>query len=180
MFEKFTDRAKRVIVVAQDEAISLGHDFIGTEHLLLGLTGTDSIPKELLTQRGVTSDRVRDETVRLLTEAGRHRPNDPGPAAALASLGIDVDEIRRRADDSFGPGKFKFPRPGFTPRLKRTMGRTLREALKLHATEIGPEHLLLGLLHDPDGVGVKVLIGLGADTGALRSAVLARVAPDET
>ena len=180
MFERFTDRAKRVIVVAQDEALALGHDFIGTEHLLLGLTRTDGIPKELLDERDVTSDKVRDEAVRLLTEAGLHRPGDRSAEEALASLGIDVDEIRRRADESFGPGKFKFPRPGFTPRLKRTMELTLRESLTVGSAEVGPEHLLLGLLADPESVAVQVLSGLGTDPGALRSAVLARVAPDGT
>jgi ATP-dependent Clp protease ATP-binding subunit ClpA len=174
MFEKFTDRAKQAVSLAQTEAIDLGHDFIGTEHLLLGLARTsDGIARDVLGEHGVTPARARDETVRQLTEAGVRADGGTPAIEALASLGIDVAEIKRRADESFGPGRFRFPRPPFTPRLKRTMGLTLREAISLGHERIGPEHLVLGLLDDAESVAVKVLIGLRVDTAELRTAVLA-------
>jgi ATP-dependent Clp protease ATP-binding subunit ClpC len=178
MFERFTDRAKQAVSLAQDEAITLGHDFIGTEHLLLGLARTsDGIARDVLGAHGVTPARARDETVRLLTEAGVDTSGGRPAVEALASIGIDVDEIRRRADEAFGPGKFRFPRPPFTPRAKRTLEYTLREAVGLGSATIGPEHLMLGVLHDDEGVGHRVLVALGADPAELRSAVLARVGP---
>ncbi|HKN96719.1 MAG TPA: Clp protease N-terminal domain-containing protein [Pseudonocardiaceae bacterium] len=87
-------------------------------------------------------------------------------------------EIRRRADETFGPGRFKFPRPGFTLRAKRTLEYTLRESITLGNERIGPEHLMLGVLHDDEGYGYQVLVRLGTDPAELRSAVLARVTPD--
>ncbi|HEX5119013.1 MAG TPA: Clp protease N-terminal domain-containing protein [Pseudonocardiaceae bacterium] len=179
MFERFTDRAKQAVTFAQDEAITLGHDFIGTEHLLLGLArNTDGIARDVLGAHGVTPDRARDETVRLLTEAGVDTSGGQPATEALAAIGIDVDEIRRRADEAFGPGKFRFPRPPFTARAKRSLEYTLREAVTLGNERIGPEHLMLGVLHDDESVGLRVLVALGADPTELRSAVLARVTPD--
>src|ERR1700753_1232912 len=119
MFEKFTDRAKQAVSFAQTEAIDLGHDFIGTEHLLLGLARTsDGIARDVLGEHGVTAARARDETVRQLTEAGVRTDGGTPAIEALATLGIDVAEIKRRADESFGPGRFRFPRPPLTPPLK--------------------------------------------------------------
>lgn len=89
MFERFTDRAKRAVPLAQDEAFALDHDFIGTEHLLLGLVGTeDGAAKQALDESGVTIEQARGETVRLLTEAGGTPPGRPAPAAAPAGRRI--------------------------------------------------------------------------------------------
>lgn len=182
MFERFTVLAKRAISLAQDEAIALGHDFIGTEHLLLGLTRTttDGIASEILAAHGVTATRARAKTVALLTEAGVRTDGGQPAIDALGSLGIDVAEIKRRADESFGPGRFRFPRPPFTPRLKRTMALTLREALGLGHEQIGPAHLVLGLLDDAESVAMRVLIGLEVDTAELRTAVLDRMTRQPT
>lgn len=177
MFEKFTNRAKQAVALAQAEAIELGHDFIGTEHLLLGLTRTtDGIARDVLGEYGVTATKARDETVRQLTEAGVDTSGGRPATEALAAIGIDVDAIRRRADETFGPGKFKFPRPPFTPKAKHTLELTLRSAVALGQEAIGPEHLMLGLLDEPEGVGYRVLVQLGADPGTLRSAIMTRVA----
>src|SRR5690348_960932 len=98
MFEYFTDRAKRSIVAGQDEAIALGHDFMGTEHLLLGLAADpQSTAGAVLAAHGVELDRTRQVTVRMLTEAGVPATGGQPARDALASIGIDVAEIQRRA-----------------------------------------------------------------------------------
>jgi ATP-dependent Clp protease ATP-binding subunit ClpC len=179
VFEFFTERAKRAVVASQDEAIALGHDFIGTEHILLGLAGTeDSTAWEVLTAQGVELNRTREETVRLLEAAGV--PSSGGQPAkdALASIGIDVEEIKRQADSSFGPGAFQYPRPAYTPHAKQALEFTLREAKALGHERFGTEHILLGLLAAGEGRGLAVLAALGAAPADLRAAVLAKVAPE--
>jgi ATP-dependent Clp protease ATP-binding subunit ClpA len=181
VFDKFTNLAKRSITLSQDEAIGLGHDFIGTEHLLLGLARVrEGVAGELLGEHGVTPDRARREAVRLLEAAGVPATGGRAAAEALATIGIDVEEIRRRADDAFGPGRFFFPRPAYTPRAKKALISTLREAQALGHDDIGTEHILLGLLAEDDDEGqstaVRVLSAIEVDPSGLRSAVLARVA----
>ena len=176
MFEKFTNLAKRSITLSQDEAITLGHDFIGTEHMLLGLVRVpESIAGQILGEQGVTADRVRAQALRLLEAAGVSANGGREATEALAVIGIDVEEIRRRADDTFGPGQFKFPRPGYTRRAKTVLELTLRESTELGHDYIGTEHLLLAMLAEGEGVGVQVLGGLGVDPAALRTTVLDRV-----
>jgi ATP-dependent Clp protease ATP-binding subunit ClpA len=178
LFEYFTDRAKRAIVASQDEALALGHDFIGTEHLLLGLAGTgDSTAGEVLKEHGVVLSRAREETVRLLEAAGIPATGGQPAKDALSSIGIDVGEIQRRADDTFGPGAFQFPRPAYTPLAKKALECTLREAQALGHEDIGTEHMLLGLLAEEEGAALKVLSALDVEVTALRPAVLARIAP---
>ncbi|MFC0539976.1 Clp protease N-terminal domain-containing protein [Kutzneria chonburiensis] len=191
MFEKFTDPAKRVLVLAQDEAMAQGHDYIGTEHVLVGLADMPgTIAGSVLRDSGVTVKALRAEIADVLVASGVQPVGAQGATEALAAIGIDVEEIRRRADETFGPGKFHFPRPPFTPRAKKALEHTLRQMAELHSDTIGPEHLLLGILAEaerPDedrdggsgaaveGVGVKVLRNLGIDVDALRPAVLARM-----
>jgi ATP-dependent Clp protease ATP-binding subunit ClpC len=180
VFEYFTDRAKRSIVAAQDEAVTAGYDFIGTEHLLLGLIAVpEATAAALLADSGVELDRARETTIRLLDEAGI--PSGGGRQArdALASLGIDVDEIQRRADDNFGAGAFQFPRPAYTAHAKEALTQTLREAKALGHERFGTEHMLLGLLavgsSESEPAAVDVLAALGVDADALRPALLARL-----
>jgi ATP-dependent Clp protease ATP-binding subunit ClpC len=182
MFDLFTDRAKRSIVAGQDEAIALGHDFMGTEHLLLGLvTDPASTAGAVLAAQGVGLDRTREVTVRLLTAAGVPATGGQPARDALAALGIDVAEIQRRADDSFGEGAFQFPRPAYTPHAKAALEQTVREAKELGHERFGTEHMLLGLLAvGPSGTehatAVDVLTALDVDVTALRPALLARLA----
>ena len=139
MFERFTDRARRVVVLAQDEARSLNHNYIGTEHLLLGL----------------------------ITEG------EGVAAKALESLDINKDAVRAAVIDIIGEGEK--PVEGhipFTPRAKRVLELSLREALQLGHNYIGTEHLLLGLLKEGEGVASQVLIKLGADLGKVRQTVI--------
>ncbi|GAA1933817.1 Clp protease N-terminal domain-containing protein [Kitasatospora viridis] len=177
MFEYFTDGARRAVVLSQDEAIALGHDFIGTEHILLGLIGAQSgTAAEVLREQGVELDRARAETVRILDEAGVVAAGGQPAKDALAAIGIDVAEIQRKADDAFGPGAFQYPRPAYTPDAKRALEQTLREAKALGQERFGTEHILLGLLAVGEGRGLEVLTALEVDRGGLREAVLARVA----
>ncbi len=176
VFERFTEFARRAVTAAEDAAVALGHDFIGTEHLLLGLASTAGTAGEVLGGHGIEVQRAREETVRLLAEAGVAATGGQGAKDALSAIGIDVAEIQRRAEDTFGAGAFRFPRPPFTPRAKKVLVElALRQARALGHRRIGTEHLLLGLLADGGGVAIQVLTALGADAAALREAVLARV-----
>jgi ATP-dependent Clp protease ATP-binding subunit ClpA len=188
VFDRFTNLAKRSITLAQDEAMDLGYDFIGTEHLLLGLVRLgQGLAAPVLAEAGITPDRVRAEALRSLTAAGITATAGQDAAAALATIGIDVEEIRRRADDTFGPGRFRFPRPPFTSSAKGTLIAAVREADSRGGSDIGPEHLLLGLLENPagpdnepvpaeSGSALAILVALGSDPGALRAALLVRMA----
>ncbi|RSM89656.1 peptidase [Kibdelosporangium aridum] len=177
MLERLTEQAKQAVTASEDAALAMGHDSIGTEHLLLGLVSTPGVASELLREHGIAPQQVREETVRLLTEKGI--PSTGGQAAkdALSSIGIDVAEIQRRADDNFGPGAFRFPRPGFTftPRAKIIFERTMQEVQALGHQHIDTGHLLLGLLAEHEGVAIHVLSRLGVQTPALHQTVLARV-----
>jgi ATP-dependent Clp protease ATP-binding subunit ClpA len=181
MFERFTNEAKHAVVLAQDEAVTLGHDFIGTEHVLIGLARTtDGGAGEVLGTLGVTARGARNETVRLLTEAGVPATGAAPATEALAAIGINVEEIRKKAEESFGPGKFHFPRPPFTPKAKKALETTLREAKALGHTHIDTEHLLMGIIEDEDSIAVKVLTELGVDQTELRTALIAKVTPQSS
>jgi ATP-dependent Clp protease ATP-binding subunit ClpC len=178
VFEHFTEPARQDVLASQDEALSLGYDFIGTEHLLLGLVGTSGgTAAEVLVERGLALDRVREEVVRLLEAAGVPATGGQPAKDALATIGISAEEIQRRADESFGAGAFQFPRPAYTPRAKKALTLAVGEAQALGNDHIGTEHMLLGLLAEGEGLAMRVLTGLGVDVEALRPAVLSRVGP---
>jgi ATP-dependent Clp protease ATP-binding subunit ClpA len=130
LFERFTDRARRVVVLAQEEARLLNHNYIGTEHILLGLIHEG---------QGVAT-------------------------LALESLGISPEALRAQVEERIGHGAEEpsghLP---FTPRAKKALELSLREALQLGHNYIGTEHLLLGLLRESEGVAAQVLVELGAD-----------------
>jgi ATP-dependent Clp protease ATP-binding subunit ClpA len=139
MFQQFTDQARRVVALAQDEARRLNHDWIGTEHILLGLI----------------------------------REGDGVAAKALESLGISLDAVRQQVEEIIGQGQ-QAP-PGhipFTPRAKKVLELSLREALQLGHNYIGTEHILLGLIREGDGVAAQVLVKLGADLNRVRQQVI--------
>jgi ATP-dependent Clp protease ATP-binding subunit ClpA len=174
MFERFSDEARQAIVRAQQEAAELGHDYIGTEHLLLGLAADGNT---LLSSFGVTHEALVGEVLR---EIGPGRPAD---AAALASIGIDLAEVRRRVEEAFGPGALERTRAGrvfcserrFTPRSKKALELAMKDARRLGHGYLGPEHLLLGVLAVREGVAVKLLEALGASPDRIREAVLDRL-----
>jgi ATP-dependent Clp protease ATP-binding subunit ClpA len=184
MFERFTDRARNVAVDAQAAARRLGHGYVGTEHILLGLLKGDGIAAGVLGGLGITSGAVERE---VLAEVGRG-PFGADDAAALGTIGIDLEEVRRRIEASFGPGALNWrPRRGchrrrrmpmaaghipFTPRSKKVLELSLREALALKHNYIGTEHILLGVVREGEGLAMLVLTRLGAGPQAIRAAVL--------
>jgi ATP-dependent Clp protease ATP-binding subunit ClpA len=182
MFERFTDRARQVAVDAQVTARRLGHGYVGTEHILLGLLQGDGIAARVLGSLGITAAAVERE---VLTEVGRG-PLGSGDAEALGAIGIDLEEVRRRVEASFGPGALQW-RPGrgcgrrlpllgghipFTPRAKKVLELSLREALALKHKYIGTEHILLGLVREGEGLAMLVLTRLGAGPEVIRTRIL--------
>ena len=183
MFERFTDRARQVVVDAQVSARRLDHGYIGTEHLLLGLLRIDGVAARVLGGLGITSAAVERE---VLAVVGRG-PLGPGDAEALGAIGIDLDEVRRRVEASFGPGALQrgpgrgcgrskvqpfAGRVPFTPRAKKVLELSLREALALKHRYIGTEHILLGLVREGEGLAMLVLTRLGAGPQVIRARVL--------
>ena len=139
MFERFTDRARRVLVLAQEEARLLNHSFIGTEHILLGLI----------------------------------HEGEGLAAKALESLGISLEAVREKVEETIGPaGSAPTGSPPFTPRAKKVLELSLREALQLGHNYIGTEHLVLGLVREGNGVAAQVLRSLGADLPRVRQQVI--------
>ena len=177
MFERFTQAARGIVKAAVGEARRLGHTNIGTEHLLLALSSTDAgIAGRVLGRLGVTSEEVEKTTVAQWAwgpeELGR------ADAEALESLGIDLEEVRRRTEAAFGTGALS--RTGksgkrhlpFTRNAKKALELSLRESLALGHKNIGPEHILLGLIRCADSAGVGVLRNLGVASETIRNEVL--------
>ena len=139
MFERFTDRARRVVVLAQEEARLLNHSYIGTEHILLGLIHEGE---------GVA-------------------------AKALESLNISLEAVRAQVEEIIGQGgSSPSGHIPFTPRAKKVLELSLREALQLGHNYIGTEHILLGLIREGEGVAAQVLVKLGADLSRVRQQVI--------
>ncbi|MFE0021123.1 Clp protease N-terminal domain-containing protein [Amycolatopsis sp. NPDC059021] len=176
MLEQLTEQAKQAVKAAEDEAAALGHDHLGTEHLLLGLAGTEGLASDLLREHGVEARRVREEIVRLRNGKEDAATRDQAAKDVLSSIGIDVAEIQRRADDNFGPGAFRFARPAFTRRTEIVFERTVRETQALGHQHIDTGHLLAGLLAEHEGAAIGILAHLGVQTVTLYRAVRARVA----
>jgi ATP-dependent Clp protease ATP-binding subunit ClpA len=182
MFERFTHEARNAVVAAQEQARRLGHDCVGTEHVLLGLLRGDGMAARVLNDLGVAADAVEQEVVTFV----RPGPFGAADAEALGAIGIDLDEVRRRLEASFGPGALRWrpgrrggrrgPLPGghipFSPRAKKVLELSLREALQLGHKYIGTEHILLGLVREGEGLAALVLTKLGADLQAVRAKVL--------
>ncbi|MCW0214986.1 MAG: ATPase [Pseudonocardia sp.] len=175
MFEKFTESARRAVVLAQQDARERRQGDIRTENVLIALYDTPSSPGALLLRgAGVTRAEVDADIVRM------RRGDGPDPEA-LATLGIDLDEVRRQAEEAFGPGALDRTRAarGGSPRghipfdrsAKKTLELSLREALRLKHRHIGTEHLLLGLLHTETGAAHHILNARGVTLDGMRAAV---------
>jgi ATP-dependent Clp protease ATP-binding subunit ClpA len=144
MFERFTDRARQVVVVAQEEARDLNHGYIGTEHLLLGLTrDAGSIAARALQELEIGQDAVRERVIEIIGR-GKEAPSGHIP---------------------------------FTPRAKKVLELSLREALQLNHNYIGTEHILLGLVGEGEGVAAQVLIKLGGSLSRVRDKVIELAPP---
>ena len=176
MFERFNNRARQSLVLAQVEARALGHDWLGTEHQLLGLIQLrDGVAYEVLFGLGLTYTDANAGVVELVGSSL--------DATALASIGIDLDEVRRHIEETFGRGALEAalqprrPRsatPPFTPRAKHVLELALQEALALGHRYIGTEHVLLGIVREGEGIAAQ-LLGKVASPDQVRQAVLERL-----
>ncbi len=180
MFERFTSRAREVVVAARDEATRLRHQYVGTEHLLLGLlTASPGPAARVLFAAGLHPEYVRAEVLRRVG-AGSDALG-AGEAEALQAIGIDLNTVRSKLEDSFGEGVLDQPhggRPGarlpFTPRAKKSLALALREAKRLGHDYLGTEHILLGLIREADGIAGQIL-ATKEPLGALRERILAEI-----
>ena len=183
MFERFTKDARAVVVSAQEEARHLGHDHIGTEHVLLAILDHGTGPAaEALAAAGLGADDMRR---RVAAMAGEQQ--DPLDPQALASLGIDLDEVRRATEASFGPGALDgagATRRGrvrghipFTRSAKKSLELALRESIQLKHNDIRDGHLLLGLIREATSPGPQILMQAGVALPDLREDVIRRMTP---
>ena len=177
MFERFTREARETVRVAEREARALGHSWLGTEHLLLALVQGEGVAARVLARARVTREGLVAEYRGMIDAA-------PDPAA-LSSLGIDLEEVRRIIEDAFGPGALEETAawrratrcspgartPRFTPRATRALELTLREAMDLGDRQLGTEHLLLALAREGEGLAARLLARRGLDHAVLRSVV---------
>lgn len=181
MFERFTDRARRVLALAQDDARALGHNFLGTEHILLGLVEeADGVAGRVLSAFGLDAATVRADIGEIVGSPGG--VGGTSDAEALRSIGIDLDEVIKAAAESFGasrvlkamqtPGSCKVGAPAFVPRAKKVLELALREALTLGHSYIGTEHLLLGITREGEGVAAQILVKRTPGLAAIREAVI--------
>jgi ATP-dependent Clp protease ATP-binding subunit ClpA len=190
MFERFTVGAREAVVGAQAEARALGNRYIGTEHTLIALVSLDEIAP-LFEGTGVDADSVRADVRRLVSRP--YAPDlsfteaDAEDAAALKAIGIDLNAVRAAIEANFGSGALQMPRPAkkkrglfgrfndeqrghipFTPRNKKVLELSLREALRLRQRFIAPEHILLGLLREGGGLAAQILAEKHIDFDKLR------------
>jgi len=182
VFERFTDKARALAEGAQLEAQAAGASTVRSEHVLAAvLTGAPSLAQATLVGLGVD--------LLALLRAARDVPDGPDPSgrppvddtAALAALGIDLDEVRRQIEETFGPGALERTRasrgtggsrrPRWDRSAKKVLELSLREALRMKHNYIGTEHVLLGLLHPGTGAGQEVLAGAGVRLDAARLVV---------
>ncbi len=181
MFDRLTPGGRAVLELAHSEARTLGHGYIGTEHLLLGLLQEHiGIAGQALRAAGMTADGVRAEVGRLVG----HQVVSGPDADALRAIGIDMERVRAHIEESFGPGALE--RAGFglcrqrvsrghiplSRRSKKVMELSLREALRLRHDHIGTEHILLALLREGEGLAARILADAGVRAHELRTSVL--------
>ncbi len=184
MFEHLTADARAAVVRARDEAEDLGHGFVGTEHLVIALSQDTSTAGQVLHDVGATAATLRHALSETSTEEDAGLDPD-----ALRSLGIDLDDVRRSVEETFGAGALDEPVGAGAPRARRwrlrghlPLTRRARKALELALRQmaslgdshLGSEHLLLGILDEGDGLGLRLLTRLGVDPQQLRATTVQR------
>jgi hypothetical protein len=208
MFERFTKSGRDVVAGAQEHSRRLDHGHSGTEHLLLSLLDVPGVATLLSPTGQITTEWVDAQIIRILGERAEAQPPlaapvelDAADAEALRAIGIDLDEVRARIEENFGPVPLAAPPPApepepkprwrfgrrraepdpqyrpsrsprghipFTPRSKKVIELSLREALSLKQTFISEKHLLLGMIREGDGLGALILARAGVDFADLR------------
>ncbi|AGZ44542.1 Clp protease N-terminal domain-containing protein [Actinoplanes friuliensis] len=195
MFERFTHAARDAVIRAQEEARELHQKPIGTEHLLLALLADPTGPvANAPALHDVDAAYVRAEVVRRVGPAtpyvDERAEADAEDAAALKAIGIDLDAVRRAIEENFGPGALRLPpkatpqrrgllarfsaRTGHTPfsnRSKKILELSLREALRLKHNFIAPEHIMLGIIREGNGLAVQILVEADVDLDRLKEDV---------
>jgi ATP-dependent Clp protease ATP-binding subunit ClpC len=155
MFTRFTDRSRKSVEAAFDEARMLGHDSVGDEDLLLGILRADEgISAAALSSLGVTLEGAREESEGMLSDA-------------LSSIGVSFEEVRREAGDAFEmriPEERRIP---FSPRAKKALVEGRRVMRRMGDNYLGTEHVLLGILGNADGMAVRMLAGMGVSPEVL-------------
>jgi ATP-dependent Clp protease ATP-binding subunit ClpC len=155
MFTRFTDRSRRPVEVAFEEARMLGHDSLGDEDLLLGILRADEgMAAEALSSLGVTLEDARDESERMLSDA-------------LSSIGISLEDIRREAGDAFDVSLPDDRKISYSPRAKNALVGARKEMRRLGDGHLGAEHVLLGILGNEDGTAVRMLNRMGVSPETL-------------
>lgn len=201
MFERFTAEARGVLVLAQEQARGLGHEWVGTEHLLLGMAAQVNGPAaEALAEVGLDLATLRRAVVETVGPGSPTvlRAEDE---VALRSVGIDMNVVRAKVEEVFGRGALDQPLPTvrqrrrwlrrrrggcrhprtwgphrpLAPRAKKSLEFALRESLALRHGWIGPEHVLLGVLRVSDCLAAMILVSRGVRLDDLRRRVLARI-----
>jgi ATP-dependent Clp protease ATP-binding subunit ClpA len=177
MFERFTPDARAAVKCAQEEARSLRHPSIGTEHLVLAMLAGECLGGQLLRARGMSQQAARK---RLEDWDGTGGRLDPG---ALAAIGIDLEAVRRAAEDRFGTGALSggtTPMPRghlpFTKHAKKVLELAVRESVATDAGEINSGHLLLGVIAEHDGLGARLILDADLDLDDLRREARSRAA----
>ena len=179
MFERFTTGARLIVKTAVEERATLGSRHTGTEHLLLALVKEDGVARTVLHRAGVTEAVVRRE---IRAQVG-NLPLGEKDAAALRAIGIDLDAVRDKVEATFGPGALQPPAPrkksvfgsSLSPRAKKVLELGLREAIQLHHRSIGPEHILLGLIREGEGLAALILTRAGVSLQSVREQLLAEL-----
>jgi ATP-dependent Clp protease ATP-binding subunit ClpA len=192
MFERFTNEARRVLVDAQHHARRLGHNYLGCEHLLLAVATSESDAGSVLRSLGATPQAVEGSAQRRLGT-----PTGVLDGEALAAIGIDLEKVQQRIEAAFGPNALNrrrrpalqrhgwwrrrhschpaSPQPlRFTPRAKKSLELSLREALTRGDDHVGIEHLTLALASMKDGIAPRILADLGVPTAQVRAGIIDR------
>ena len=185
MFERFTQEARQVVVAAQENARALGHRSIRCEHLLLGVVSAGSSLADVLAAAGLTPQAMQEAARRLAAS-----PDLGLDRIALAAIGVDVDEVRKKVEATFGPDALARPTPSrrrilgwwrrrttgghvpFTPAARKCLELSLREALALRHRHIGAEHILLALTRMDDAIVREILRGVGTSSSEVRAGLL--------
>lgn len=176
MFEQFALAARQAVADARQEAAQAGQEQIRSEHVLLGLLREPGVAADALTAAGVDTESLRARLPR-----GDHKPPPDLDAAALSTLGIDLDAVRRATDAAFGPGaldrarvpgRFRMP---LSPDAKQALVGALRHAQQDGQRQISSGHVLLGILEQKRNGALTVLAGAGTDIEALRADVVRRL-----
>lgn len=191
MFERFTQGARAVVIGAQEQARELGHPAIGTEHVLLALLAVENGAGTVLREAGVDHESVRSAVVEHVGDRGDEvaavADRDAEDAAALKAIGIDLDAVRAAIEENFGAGALRLPHPApkkrgifgkfyagsghvpFSRRNKKVLELSLREALRLNHKFIAPEHIMLGVLREGQGLAMLILAEREVDFDRLRA-----------